>query len=108
MVLAGLTNIPQEDTLVVLEYLLSTDNILNIIGLPFIKTVSGRMAVLTALNSQPPKTYTMLDRGEFGVFGSCDDDSIISLKDLPSHVAKSLQSCGPQFINVENLGSERI
>ena len=50
----------------------------------------------------------MLDRGEFNVFGSCDDDSIIALKDLPSHVAKCLQSRGPKFINVENLGSEQI
>ena len=103
-----MTDIPREDTFVVLEYLLSTDNVLNIIGLPFLKTVSGRVAVLTALNSQAPKTYTMLDRGEFGVFGSCDDDSIIALKDLPPQVAKSLQSRGPKFINVENLGSERI
>lgn len=103
-----MTDVPREDTFVILEYLLSTDNVLNIVGLPFIKTVSGRVAVLTALNSQPPKTYTMLDRGEIGVFGSCDDDSIVTLKDLPSHVAKSLQSRGPKFINVENLGSERI
>ena len=102
-------DIPQEDISVVLEYLLSTDNILNIIGLPFIKTVSGSVAVLSALNSQPPKkTYTMLDRGEFNVFGKCDDDSIIALKDLPSHVAKILQSQGPESINVEKLGSQRI
>ena len=66
------------------------------------------MAVLTALGSQPPKTYTLLDRGEFSVFGSCDDDSIIALKDLSPHVATSLQSRGPKSINVENLGSERI
>jgi hypothetical protein len=103
-----LTDIPRDDTSVVLEYLLSTNNVLYIVGLPFIKTVSGRVAVLTALNSQPPKTYTMLDRGEFSVFGLCDDDSIIALKDLPPLVAISLQSSGPKFINVENLGSERI
>ena len=106
--MARLTNIPQEDTFVVLDYLLSTDNVLNIADLPFIKTVNGRMAALTALTSHHSKTYTMLDRGEFSVFGSCDDDSIIALKDLPSHVAKTLQSRGPKFINVENLGSERI
>lgn len=103
-----MTDIPRDDTFVVLEYLLSTDNVLNVIGLPFFKTVSGHVAVLTALNSQPRKTYTMLDRGEFSVFGSCDNDSIISLKDLPPQVAKSLRSRGPKFINVENLGSERI
>ena len=103
-----MTDISRDDISVVLEYLLSTDDVLNIIGLPFIKTVSGRVAVLTALDSQPPKTYTMLDRVEFSVFGSCDDDSIIALKDLPPHVTKSLQSFGPKFINVENLGSERI
>ena len=106
--MARLTDVPREDTFVVLEYLLSTDNVLNIVGLPFIKTVSGRVAVLTALDSQPHQTYTMLDRGEFNVFGSCDDDSIIALKDLPSHVAKNLQSRGPKFINVGNLESERI
>ena len=100
-------DIPQEDIFIVLEYLLSTDNVLNIVGLPFIKTISGCKAVLTALNSQPSQTYTMLNRGESSVFGSCDD-SIIALKDLPSRVAKILQSCGPKFINVENLGSERI
>ena len=66
------------------------------------------MAVLTALSPQTPKTYTLLDRGELSVFGSCDDDYIIALKDLPSHVAKCLQFRGPKFINVENLGSERI
>ena len=103
-----MTDIPRDDTSVVLEYLLSTNDVLNLVGLPFIKTVSGRVAVLTALNLQPPKNYTMLDRGEFSVFGSCDDDSIIALKDLPPHVAISLQSLGPKFINVENLGSERI
>ena len=66
------------------------------------------MAVLTALDSQPPKIYTMLDPGEFSVFGSCDPDSIIALRNLPPDVGKSLQSRGPKFINVENLGSERI
>ena len=66
------------------------------------------MAVLTALGSQPCKTYTMLDYREFSVFGSCDDDSIIALEDLPSPVARNLQSHGPKSINVENLKSERI
>ena len=103
-----MTGTLQKDTFVVLEYLLSTDNFLNIIGLPFIKTVSGRTAVLSALNSQPPTTYTMLDHKEFYVFGSCSDDLIISLKDLPQSVAKSLQLHGPKFINVENLDPERI
>lgn len=103
-----MTDIPRDDTSVVLEYLLSTDDVLNIVGLPFIKTVNGRVAVLTALDSRPPKTYTMLDRVDFSVFGSCDDDSIVDLKDLSLPVAISLQSRGPKFINVENLGSERI
>lgn len=103
-----MTDIPQEDTFVVLDYLLSTGDVLNIVGLPFIKTVGGRVAILMALNSKPLKTYTMLDRKEFDVFGSCDDDSIIALKALPSPVAKSLQAYGPKYINVENLGSERI
>ena len=103
-----MTDIPRDDTSVILEYLLSTDDVLNIIGLPFIKTVNGRVAVLTDLGSQPPKTYTMLDPVEFKTFGSCDDDSIIALKDLPPHVTNTLQSRGPKFINVENLGSEQI
>lgn len=103
-----MTDIPQEDTFVVLEYLLSTDNVLNITGLPFIKTVSGQVAALFASKSNPSKTYTMLDRAEFDVFGSCDDNSIIVLKEFPSPVAKSLQSHGPKFINVENLGSKQI
>ena len=106
--MARLTDIPRDDTSIVLEYLLSTNDVINLVGLPFIKTVGGRVAVLTALNSQSPKIYTVLDRGEFVVFGSCDDDSIISLKDLPPLVAVNLQSRGPKFINVENLGSERI
>ena len=101
-------DVPQEDIFVVLEYLLSTDNVLNLVGLPFIKTVGGHIAVLNALNSRPHKTYTILDRSEFTVFGSCDDESIIALQNLPSHVAKSLQAHGPQLINVENLGSEQI
>ncbi|KAF9523036.1 hypothetical protein CPB83DRAFT_863634 [Crepidotus variabilis] len=57
-----------------LEYLLSTKNIENIVGLPLIPLGGARRIALRP--SGDDSTYTLLTRQEFDVFGPCDDQCI--------------------------------
>jgi len=92
--------------MILLEYLLSTDNVRNIIGLPLISVSSG--ATITLLDKQNASdTYTMLARDESAIFGSCDDNAI-ELGSLPYQIAQKLTRYGPEHLNIQMLSVSRI
>ncbi|KAF8888407.1 hypothetical protein CPB84DRAFT_1786293, partial [Gymnopilus junonius] len=77
----------KENVSAILQYLLSTQKLLYIIGLPIISTKKDALT-----------THTLLTRLEHDVFGSCDD-AAIALQSL--HIM-------PNDLNVETLGVPRI
>ncbi|KDR71813.1 hypothetical protein GALMADRAFT_253570 [Galerina marginata CBS 339.88] len=96
----------KEDLLVVLGYLLSSSNILNIIGLPLVPISCGENVALLPKDAAL-KTHTMMNRVEFNVFGACDD-SAIDLHSLPRPIADVLRIHGPKALNVETLAATHI
>ncbi|KAF8970966.1 hypothetical protein BDZ97DRAFT_1914417 [Flammula alnicola] len=102
-----LRNASKEDISVILQYLLSTQNVLNLVDLPIITAASGQIIALSPASANTSVTYTLLVRTEFDVFGSCDDNAI-PLHLLPLKVADTLRIHGPGSLNVETLAVPRI
>ena len=93
------------DQVLLLEYLLSTQDLLNICDLPLVPVANGTKVTLSDAPGVP--TYTMLTRSEFDIFGPCDD-SAVPLHRLPSRVADTLVNLGPNIVNVQSLTVPRI
>jgi hypothetical protein len=94
-------------TTAILEYLLSTGNINNVVNLPIVPVVGGRKVAFVHTHSRPSSRHTLLERSEYDVFGACDDDAI-ALANLPKAVAELLREDGPSHVNVERLTSEKV
>ncbi|KAF5313831.1 hypothetical protein D9619_013016 [Psilocybe cf. subviscida] len=92
----------KDDIACILEYLLSTKNVLNLVDLPLIHSTGGSLIALSAKETANATTYTMLNSAEFAIFGFCDDHAI-ALQHLPRSVADVLRSEGPEKINVAEL-----
>ncbi|CAA7263802.1 unnamed protein product [Cyclocybe aegerita] len=90
----------------ILEYLLSTREVLNLVGLPLVPLASGIRVSLELAGPQASKIYTILTRQEFDAFGSCDDEAI-PLEKIPM-VARSTFHTAPEKLNVEALQVPRI
>jgi hypothetical protein len=88
------------DQELILEYLLSTKNVLNICGLPLVPVANGD--TVTISNAPCLPAYTMLTRSEFDIFGPCDDTAI-HLHRFSPHVASTLLEFGPLSVNVQRL-----
>ncbi|KAH9475499.1 Sacsin [Psilocybe cubensis] len=95
------------DKKIVIEYLLSSGNVQNLIGLPIIPVVDDRTVSLSAKGIPGIRSYTMLSEVEYNVFGACDDEAI-PLHFLPVKAAESLRTLGPMHLNVETLSIPRI
>ena len=95
------------DITAILDYLLSTGDINNVVNLPIVPLVGGRKVALVPAHSRPSSRHTLLERSEYNVFGACDDDAI-ALADLPKAVAELLREHGPSHVNVERLTSEKV
>ncbi|KAF9035263.1 hypothetical protein BJ165DRAFT_1511055 [Panaeolus papilionaceus] len=99
---------PVDTIRVILDYLLSTSNCLNLVGLPIIPTSAGsgkRLSLEPAGVSG--ETHTLLDSTQARIFGGCDDDSI-SVSSLPSRAGGILLEKGPGVLNVQKLSNDRI
>ncbi|KAF6749160.1 hypothetical protein DFP72DRAFT_1143529 [Ephemerocybe angulata] len=92
----------------ILEYLLSTGDLNNIVGLQIIPAVSGHYISLR-LSSDPKAecTHTLLEPDEYELFRLCDDNAIY-IGDLPGSTAKLLKSQGPTQVNVQLLDSNCV
>jgi hypothetical protein len=86
----------------ILEYLLSTKDVLNVVDLPLIHATGGSLIALSRKETSNIATYTMLNGAEFDIFGSCDNHAI-ALQHLPRTVADVLRSEGPKKVNVAEL-----
>ena len=100
-----ITRASDEDHKLLLEYLLSTKNILNICGLSLIPTANGEKVAISDARGGP--VYTMLTRSEFEIFGSCDELSI-PLHRLSPNVEDTLLLLRPGSVNVQRLTVPRI
>lgn len=89
----------------ILGYLLSNRNILNLVGLPVTPVVSGNFVTLRPAKSDT--VHALLNRAEYDTFGSCDDNSI-ALHLLPPHISDIFRINGPDLVNVEPLAIPRI
>lgn len=89
----------------VLEYLVSNRNVLNLVGLPVTPVVSGIFVALRPVASDT--VHALLNRAEYDTFSSCDDNSI-ALHLLPPHISDILRNNGPDLVNVEPLAIPRI
>ncbi|KIM37442.1 hypothetical protein M413DRAFT_30903 [Hebeloma cylindrosporum] len=96
---------PKEVKSVILEYLISNRNLLNLVGLPVTPVVGGGFVVLRP--SPSDFAHVLLNRAEYDTFGSCDDNSI-ALHLLPPHISDLLRTKGPGLVNVEPLAIPRI
>ena len=89
----------------ILEYLISNRNVLNLVGLPVTPVVSGGFVALRPATSET--VHILLNRAEYDTFGSCDDNAI-ALHLLPPHISDILRINGPGSVNVEQLAIPRI
>ena len=89
----------------ILGYLLSNRNVLNLVGLPVTPVVSGSFVALRPATSDT--VHALLNRAEYDTFGACDDNSI-ALHLLPPHISDVLRINGPGLVNVELLAIPRI
>lgn len=96
----------ESDKGLLLEYLLSTKNILNICNLPLVP-VAKKDEWVAISNVPGIPLYTILTRSEFDIFGDCDEYSI-PLHRLPRHVADTLVELGPRSVSVQRLTVPRV
>jgi len=91
----------------ILEYLLSTKNLNNIINLPLMPLVNGRHVALRAASDSVGVVHTLLGQTECEIFGLHDGDAI-PLHKLGPSVATLLGNKGPKCLNVRRLTVEVV
>ena len=94
------------DRTLIMKFLLSTQNLVNIIGLPLVQLVTGQYVALMARDSSLV-THTMLDRPDFDVLGQFDQ-SAIALYMLCLSLADLFRADGEHILNVMPLTPERV
>lgn len=100
-----ITQATKSDQKLLLEYLLSTDDILCICGLPLIPLANGKKTAVSNVKSD--STFTIFTFSEFNIFGLCDDLAI-PLHHLPPRIGDILLKSGPSIINVQRLSVAHI
>ncbi|KAJ3508077.1 hypothetical protein NLJ89_g5949 [Agrocybe chaxingu] len=103
---AVLAQTSEKELNTILEYLLSTREVLNLVGLPLVPLANGIRVALEPAGPQVSQVYTILTRQEFNAFGSCDGEAI-PLEKIPM-VAQSTFLTAPGKLNVEALQVPRI
>ncbi|KAF9267247.1 hypothetical protein L218DRAFT_895575 [Marasmius fiardii PR-910] len=101
-----LTMLSPPDKAYLLEYLLSDNQLENIVSLPIVPLPANRYATLGRSSSLEPKR-TLLSEVDFKVFESFDQNAI-ALHILPKNAAQLLQTQGPGRLNVQPLDNARI
>ncbi|TFK35891.1 hypothetical protein BDQ12DRAFT_267709 [Crucibulum laeve] len=106
--ITSLQLLDQEDIAAILEYLVSTEDIKNVGGLPLFQLSNeAGMRISLVLRHLTEKMYTLLERDEYEVFDLCDEQAIY-LHLLPPKVSTILRNKGPSVLNVNKLDSKRI
>ncbi|KAJ7641407.1 hypothetical protein FB45DRAFT_900138 [Roridomyces roridus] len=94
------------DRATLLNFLLKTQKLDNISGLPILPLVNGEYLAPTKCDVNAP-THTMLDQAECTVFKGLDD-SAISLPSIASHLHDLFRHTGPTVFNVAVLTPEKV
>ncbi|RXW22304.1 hypothetical protein EST38_g3552 [Candolleomyces aberdarensis] len=102
----SLPSIGDQDRNAIIQYLLSSGNIKNIVNLPIIPTVSGRFVALCERNSSAT-IHTLLARPDFELFNACDGDAIF-LDHLPPSVVPLFERSGPVNVNLKLLDNQQV
>ncbi|KAJ2928409.1 hypothetical protein H1R20_g8672, partial [Candolleomyces eurysporus] len=102
----SLPSIGDQDRNAIIQYLLSSGNIKNVVNLPIIPTVSGRFVALCERNSSAT-IHTLLARPDFELFNACDGDAIF-LGHLPPSVVQLFERSGPVNVNVKLLDNQQV
>lgn len=82
-------------------------NVDNIIILLLVPLVGGKMVALNGSSTRRSSTHTLLERSEYNIFKSCDDNAI-TLANLPSSVAGILREDGPSHLNVSLVPDKAV
>ncbi|KJA15458.1 hypothetical protein HYPSUDRAFT_172585 [Hypholoma sublateritium FD-334 SS-4] len=104
--LPELANASTDDINIISEYLLSNNDVLNVVGLPIFRLANDTIVALSPLEKQEA-AFVLFDRKAFDVFGACDDHAI-RLDLLPKIVAETIRDLGPKKLNVEVLKVPKI
>ncbi|KAJ7475161.1 hypothetical protein B0H11DRAFT_2034382 [Mycena galericulata] len=94
------------DRAALLQFLLQSHQLENIVGLPLIPLVNGEFSALARYGPGEP-TRTMMDQVECDVFKSLDA-SAVSLPLIPSHLRDVFRLVGPTVLNVAVLSPEKV
>jgi sacsin len=94
-------------TSTVMEYLLSTNNLDNIISLPLIPLMNGHRIALKKAPNSVNVVHTLLGEADCEVFGPHDENAI-ALGQLSQDAARLLESKGPGYLNVRSLTVETV
>ncbi|KAJ7578449.1 hypothetical protein C8J56DRAFT_967961 [Mycena floridula] len=95
-----------DDCLTILQYLVSSQDISHIIGLPIVPLISGQFIPLVSTETASGAIYTMFERPEFEIFVKFDGRAI-ALHKLPFQAATLLREQG-HILNVALLSAERV
>ncbi|EAU81709.2 hypothetical protein CC1G_02725 [Coprinopsis cinerea okayama7 len=91
---------------VILEYLLSTGNLSNIVGIEIIPTIANRLVALENRGSTTI-SHTLLEEFDAQLFRECDDQAI-PLHEFSTAVSSLLRRLGPNSLNVKLLDVGRV
>ncbi|KAH6902619.1 hypothetical protein BKA70DRAFT_1306179 [Coprinopsis sp. MPI-PUGE-AT-0042] len=91
---------------ILLNFLLSTSQITNIIGLPIIPTVNSSYVTLYKREDAMVE-HTLFEDLDATIFKPCDPDAI-NLKAFSKSVAALLRRQGPETLNVKPLDPDRV
>ena len=90
----------------ILSYLLSTEDLALIVGLPLVRVISGEYITLKESSDGGP-VHTLLTGSDKTVFGNYDHNAI-DLTQLPPNAAELLRQKGPSILNVSSLTSGQV
>jgi len=104
--ISQLDSLGTSDRALITKFLLSNQNLMNIIRLPLVQLVNGQYVALTS-NESSLMTHTMLDRRDIDVFGPFDETAI-PLYMLRSQEADLFRTSGEHILNLRPLTPERV
>ncbi|KAJ7471857.1 hypothetical protein FB451DRAFT_1251196 [Mycena latifolia] len=94
------------DRAALLQFLLRTQQLENVIGLPLVPLVNGEFLAPMRCGTDA-LTHTMMDHSECDVFKKLED-SAVSLSLIPVHLRDVFRIQGPSVLNVAILSPEKV
>ncbi|RXW22308.1 hypothetical protein EST38_g3561 [Candolleomyces aberdarensis] len=103
---SNLLDAPAQPRMLILQYLLSSNDIRNVVGLPVISTVSGSFVSL-AQQGTTPNIHTLLETADIELFRTCDENAIF-LDELPPPAVEVFRQQAPHTLNVKWLDTDQV